>query len=794
MNGKIFCIGVMSLLSFAALAVNNSSNVTVANGRIRATPSEKIVLDEKFSNNWFSMWNPIINYNDRLSIRCQSFLGKPALLITKSENSSRDTAFELSTIPLKTGIFSSYRIEFEVASNMVTSGFYGFKNQYHNKIVFYDKDKNRIGEEYFRYTAARDKYKKNILSGTCPQETEYISLHFGANTPDVLEKEYIAYANVKIYILPASGKADADAGFTSRIFPVPGKADVNLSWELSDNDASAKFQIAKAPDCNGFPGKFSEFAGPDGTPSTWYTVNPSKIENLKKNDRWLRYKVRLSSSGDKPAELVKVTLAGHCDCDWKEAFDHTAPVVSLGSASPMSKGTSTVEIKIMDPSGIDWSSLEVLLDNQKITNGLQMIPDGIAMVSPTVFSEGLHKIDLKINDFSGNAAKKKLFFVIGKKASGGVVSLRKDGMLLIDGKPFFPIGVTSVTKREFNQYNYDNAFRVLKEAGFNMAHTWKVKRNAEFREFMNAAQRYGFKLRIPSVGSANDDNLESIAASLYADRLHPSLLAWYVGDDTAILNSPEQVRERTELVKSIAPHLITVQADHVNAEQKISRYEPFVDSTLAFMPEIYPVTKDTPDIAESCVAQVICDMKRCYSDLKKKNASARSFWPLIQYFKGWRRWKRFPTRNELRAMSYAALIHGAHGIFWYTYGGSGENAGVTSSPERWKNITELSKEISYLSPILTEYNAEQQIPVKIVKGPVEDACGGASVTAMTKIHDGKLYLFCVNSTMQNVCAEFTVSDYQKYQIVFSDETGTVKNNTVRHEFKPYEVRIYEFSK
>ena len=33
-------------------------------------------------------------------------------------------------------------------------------------VGFYDKDKNRIGEEYFRYTAARDKCKKNILSGT----------------------------------------------------------------------------------------------------------------------------------------------------------------------------------------------------------------------------------------------------------------------------------------------------------------------------------------------------------------------------------------------------------------------------------------------------------------------------------------------------------------------------------------------------------------------------------------------------------------------------------------------------
>lgn len=59
-------------------------------------------------------------------------------------------------------------------------------------------------------------------------------------------------------------------------------------------------------------------------------------------------------------------------------------------------------------------------------------------------------------------------------------------------------------------------------------------------------------------------------------------------------------------------------------------------------------------------------------------------------------------------MSFAAIIHGAHGITWYTYfggpkkSGPGFNYGAVSTPERKATMFELSRRIAELSPVLLE--------------------------------------------------------------------------------------------
>ena len=82
-------------------------------------------------------------------------------------------------------------------------------------------------------------------------------------------------------------------------------------------------------------------------------------------------------------------------------------------------------------------------------------------------------------------------------------------------------------------------------------------------------------------------------------------------------------------------------------------------------------------------------MKTIYDDLSRNGSPVKTIWAIIQHFDGWG-WKRFPTFDELRAMSYLSIIHGAHGITWYTYGGYNKNHGVTSTPEHWKEITTVA--------------------------------------------------------------------------------------------------------
>lgn len=333
-------------------------------------------------------------------------------------------------------------------------------------------------------------------------------------------------------------------------------------------------------------------------------------------------------------------------------------------------------------------------------------------------------------------------------------TLRDDGMTLIDGKPFFPIGVYSVCRREFNGHDLDRAFAGLKAAGFNFAHTYGDSYDPEF---LAAARKHGFKLwvqaRMPD------------AKFLSIGRHDPSILAWYLGDDTSSHIQPSELRAYDAAVKAVDPYRLTCQADVMYAHLPVSRYAPYLRWTDVFMPEIYPVRGKEGDATDrTCVAEAVRDMKRYASDVRRFGAGRRhGCWPIIQYFKGWSDWGHFPTREQLFAMTWAAVIHGANGITWYTYGGSTIperklfNAGVTSTPERWKAICDLAGDLKRWSPVLLERTPSEQPQVTVVEGPAKDPLGTeASVTALMKRHNGKNHVFAVNASPEPVTARIAI--------------------------------------
>ena len=337
------------------------------------------------------------------------------------------------------------------------------------------------------------------------------------------------------------------------------------------------------------------------------------------------------------------------------------------------------------------------------------------------------------------------------------VKLREDGMAIVDGQPFFPIGIYSVCKREFNSNNFDRAFADLKSAGFNFAHTYG---NSYDDEFLAAARKYDFRLwvraRIP------DENF------LSKGRWNPSILAWYLGDDTSSHIKPQELFDYHNLVKAADPsRRLTCQADPIYAHWSVSRYAGYVRQTDVFMPEIYPIKGDAGDPSDTnCVAQTIIDMQCVASDVRKfGDGSPRACWPILQYFQGWSSWRHFPSRDQLWATSWAAIIHGANGITWYTYGGffsqkTGKyNEGITSTPERWENIKTLATQIKEFAPVLLTRTPLAQPQVAILEGPALDPMGkNPAVTCLLKQHNGQNYLFAVNACPEPVKARITLPD------------------------------------
>ena len=456
---------------------------------------------------------------------------------------------------------------------------------------------------------------------------------------------------------------------------------------------------------------------------------------------------------------------GEANAQWhRDAKELTAPLgavqaqISFGFDSPNLFGGAFVDLA------------EVALDGPH--------PAGVSD------EPNLHQLTVHAADFAGNEMSRDWYLLIRAPRTQNVATVRDDGVTLIDGKPFFPIGLYAVWKKAFNENSFDKAFGDLKAAGFNLAHTYSSGRGPDFREFYAAAARHGIRLFVASDAGANCTDAEAVLWDVVREEGEPALLAWYLADDTASHVGHDELRSLSEAIHDVDPAHITVQADGVGSPP-VSRYTKYVNSTDGFLPELYPIRDDS----DQGVSRIIADMQTIRQDLKAAGTHQRPIWAIVQYFQGWG-WPRYPTRDELWAMSYLSIIHGATGITWYTYGGSGANHGVTDNPEVWKNICDLAGELAKLQEVLVERTGPQPPAPEVLQGPPKDALGYPSLSVLLKEHGGKKYLIVANSARAEVTARFTAGARGQVVLPFEAREIAAEAGGFSDRFGPYQVHVY----
>ena len=463
------------------------------------------------------------------------------------------------------------------------------------------------------------------------------------------------------------------------------------------------------------------------------------------------------------------------------------PSVTRAFASPTTDANVAVRFVLTDPTGVDWSKVRVFERQGKNWTEIKYVREGDTLtVVRDRWSEGVHYLRIDCANLSGLEFSSYKPFLVGRRPDVPVMSLREDGTALVDGKPFFPIGLYGVAPRDFNAYDIDRGFADLKAAGFNLGHSYSVARDPAF---LGAAAKYGFKLWTCAVDAPKLDTW-----FVEKGRHDPTHLAWYLGDDTWDNTTPEQLRDRYEAVTAIDGRRLTCQADPIRSDWAKDHYQDYVNYTDVFMPEIYPLHGDDKDAA--CVAQTIRDMDRAFADIAKYgDGRPRAVWPIIQHFRGWG-WRKFPTAGQLNAMSFAALIHGGKGITWYTYGGYCNeekkqfNYGVTSSAEVWGALTNVSRRISSVAPVLLEGPCAQPSVPEVVRGPKADALGQPSVTWLAKRHDGSLWLFAVNATDKDVTARLSPGVSGRGEVLWENRAVESRDGAFTDAFGPYGVHVY----
>ncbi|MEN6302358.1 MAG: hypothetical protein ABFD96_06515 [Armatimonadia bacterium] len=454
-------------------------------------------------------------------------------------------------------------------------------------------------------------------------------------------------------------------------------------------------------------------------------------------------------------------------------------------------GTDWHEVRneLVAPAGAAACVIALGWDTPNLANGRYVEFAEVMLEGPhpaRAMGPNLHEIVVTARDLAGNEMRKTWHLLVKEAPKTGLVTVRKDGVTLVDGKPFFPIGIYSVSRRPDNNNSYDDAFKELKAAGFNLAHTYANARGPEFTEFMHAAERQGMKLFMaPETGNNNPD-AEGALQSVVRECNEPAVLAWYLADDTSGHISPKDLKRVHEAIMEVDPYHMTTQADGV-AKLNDDRYVRYVNSTTGFLPELYPIYQKTGNH----VADVIRGMKNV-QEAWKAAGRVTPVWAIIQDFEGWG-WARFPTDAEERCMVYLAIIHGAQGMTWYTYAYRDDKHGAPWDKKVWAYLKGIATELSSLSGPLTAEAPKEVAKGEVVAGPALGDLEYPSLNLRLLRHEGAWYLLAANSAEAPIKARMTVPGLKgEAEVVFEGRKVMATGGKIVDEFGPLAVHVYRW--
>ncbi len=264
----------------------------------------------------------------------------------------------------------------------------------------------------------------------------------------------------------------------------------------------------------------------------------------------------------------------------------------------------------------------------------------------------------------------------------------------------------------------------VKQAGFSCFQTYRQEPEL-LEKLASAARQEGMKTLFYPRRILEDKTFTEQA------RTWP-VLAWYLVDEPDVAGwSRERVAQSHQAAKQAFPNHPTAL---VVGQGKTA--VPFYDLSDVFMVDWYPV----PHLPLTSLGDQVALAK---AEIQKTDRPDKPLWAVVQLF-DWKEYKqyrpdddrigRFPTQEELRFMSYDAIMNGATGLFYFIFTTNGKPL-PSAAPEYWARLTPVSAELASLRPVLEGG--------KLVKNPVSKA---GVLELKTWKYDGDKYTLVLNPT------------------------------------------------
>ncbi|MBI3408205.1 MAG: hypothetical protein HY040_07600 [Planctomycetes bacterium] len=398
-------------------------------------------------------------------------------------------------------------------------------------------------------------------------------------------------------------------------------------------------------------------------------------------------------------------------------------------------------------------------------------------------------------------------------AQGSKVAFRDDQTVMVDGKPFFPIGLY-YTSEEFEDTS-GKLLRDLRAYGFNTLGFYRWGQ-PNWRQELDRANQAGLKVWIRGENGFALDTPQAEKAALDQVRQardHPALLFWEFQDEP-ILNkvSIEGARKGYKLVKREDPHHPLLVVEWPGATDRFELWKGIGD---IFATDLYPIPRERqygrlPNHDITQMRDYLEALSKAHKDRPRLLVLQAWAWePLKDGERG------YPTPVESRFMAYQAVIHGAKGLHYYGQvhcSRPNSAAGLSSEAKDakvrqmefekcqqlnrrfWEQHKPVFKELAQAGAIFALRDAKpeermtllQQVP----EGPIRIEC-------LTKQADKSFYVLAVNAALKHHAVKFqlpmSARNISELHVLFENRKIRVKDGVFTDQFRGYERHVYATS-
>jgi hypothetical protein len=258
------------------------------------------------------------------------------------------------------------------------------------------------------------------------------------------------------------------------------------------------------------------------------------------------------------------------------------------------------------------------------------------------------------------------------------------GITTVNGKPLFPLGFYHVSWQSTAAERI-KAMQQIAKAGFNTIHvssTTDKNDESSYGDFLDQSAQQGIY-----VITEQPINLQKVVKEF---KNKPAILGGNIADDVDDgKHTPHDVGQLHEEIKSLDPNHVTYISGYSDKIHKFGNCSDIIAM------QSYPIGNN--DEISSTYRRVSLTRETVAPFNKTVYANVQAFaWSNKK--QGEPRPIRVPTFDEVRNMTYQALLAGAKGIIYYTY--HDEDWHLSSYPALWAGMKTLVPEIKAISSIV----------------------------------------------------------------------------------------------